>query len=122
MNFSLERNGTKGCLEGSWSPYHYDRYIDCPPMVHLRWCQGRPPTSTTTTTTDARIASIEARGTGCCRCQIRRCSSIHNSLILYLFACDPCSKTTFALKPLRSPTQRILTGHRNKIVKYINMG
>jgi hypothetical protein len=86
-------------------------------MVHLRWCQGRPPTSTTTTTTNARIASIEARGTGCC--QIRRCSSIHNSLILYLFACDPCSKTTFALKPLRSPTQRILTGHRNKIVKYI---
>ena len=115
--FSLEGNGTKGCLEGSWCPYHHDRYIDCSPMVHLRWCQGRPSTSTTTTTTNARITSIEARGTGCC--QIRRYSPIHNSLILYLFACDSCSKTTFALNPFRSPTKRILTGHRNKIVKYI---
>ena len=57
--FSLEGNGTKGCLEGSWCPYHHDRYIDCSPMVHLRWCQSRTQFATTTTTTDARITQKE---------------------------------------------------------------
>ena len=57
--FSLERTGSKGCLEGTWSPYHYDRYLDCPPMVHLRWCQSRTQFATTTTTTDARITQKE---------------------------------------------------------------
>merc|ERR1719443_2205328 len=60
---NLEGIGSKGCLEGSRRPYHYDRYIDCPPMVHLRWCQGCPPFATSTTTTDARITQKEARST-----------------------------------------------------------
>ena len=59
--FSFERTRTKGSLERSRSPYHYDRYPHRPPMVNLRFGQGRPQPPTTSTTINARIAQEEVR-------------------------------------------------------------
>jgi hypothetical protein len=62
INFDSSPQGarTQGCLERSWHSNHHDRYPHRPPVVHLRWCQGRPSTPPTTTTSHARISQEEA--------------------------------------------------------------
>jgi hypothetical protein len=95
MFFSPEGTWTQGCLEGTWCPYHHDRYPHRPPVVHLRRCQGRAQPPPTSTTNHARIAQEEAR------CRV-------NSKI-YLFPVNTCylfnSITSFrslysSIKPL----------------------
>merc|ERR1712176_25024 len=59
-----ERDGlVQRLYQGFGRSYHYDRYIDCSSMVHLRWCQGCPSSPTSTTTTNARVTSFEVGGT-----------------------------------------------------------
>ena len=88
--FSLERIGTKGCLEGTWSTYHYDWYLDCPPMVHLRWCQSRTQFATTATTTDARITQKEAQ-----KLKYSKNSNILNLAVRKLALCQRINKKRF---------------------------
>lgn len=55
MSFSSFR-----CLEGTGCPYHYDRYSDCPAVVHLWLSQGLLPSAPPPSTWDARIPEEEA--------------------------------------------------------------
>merc|ERR1739840_69673 len=50
-------------LGGTWTQDCHDRNPDCPPMVHLRWCEGPAPPSPPTSPRDARLPEGQD---GCC--------------------------------------------------------
>ena len=82
---SPQGDGTQGCLEGTWCPNHHDRYPHRPPVVHLRWCQGRSPTPPTTTTSHARIPQEEARHPGVKQSNSLKTTTTSNSCTCFLY-------------------------------------
>lgn len=49
-------------VEGSDRPYHYDRYLDCRSVVHLRRREGGPRPSTAASPIHARVTPDEVGG------------------------------------------------------------